>query len=83
MRELGRLAVGEVLGVLPDREAGAFELAGELQVALAARLVPDLAADLVERLGGEHHDVERVDARTRRSGTRSAIGPVIQAAMSR
>jgi len=60
--ELRRLAVGEVLRVLPDREPGAFELAGELDVALAARLVPDLATNVVERLGGEHHDVERVDA---------------------
>ncbi len=61
-RELGGLAVGEVLGVLPDREPGAFELPGELQVPLAARFVPDFAADLVQRVGGEHHDVERVHA---------------------
>jgi hypothetical protein len=70
-RELDGLAVGEVLGVLPDREPGAFELAGELQVAVAARVVPDLAADLVQRLGGEHHDVKRVDAPL---GLRAAFG---------
>ena len=33
--ELRGLAVGEVLGVLPDREPGALQLAGELEVALA------------------------------------------------
>ena len=46
-RELGLLAVGEVLGVLPDREASAFELSREREVAGAARLVSDRAADLV------------------------------------
>ena len=79
--ELGLLAVGEVLGVLPEREPGALELARELRLAFAARLVPDLAADLVERLGRELDDVERVEAELA-FGQRSATGPVIQAAMS-
>jgi hypothetical protein len=61
-RELRLLAVGEVLRVLPDREPGAFELAGEREVPLSSRLVPHLAANLVERLGGEHHDMKRVHA---------------------
>jgi hypothetical protein len=60
--ELRCLAIGEVLRVLPDREPGALQLSGELDVALATGLVPHLPADLVERFGGEHHDVERVHA---------------------
>jgi hypothetical protein len=63
--ELGGLAVGEVLGVLPDREPGAFEVAGEPEVALPARLVPDLAEDVVQCLGREHHDVERIHSADR------------------
>ena len=47
--ELELLALGEVAWVLPEREPGALELFGELLLALAASLVPDLAADLVER----------------------------------
>jgi hypothetical protein len=57
-----RCVVAQVLGVLPDREPGALEVAGELQVPLAARLVPDLATHLVQRIGREHHDVKRIDA---------------------
>ena len=49
--ELERLAVGEVLGVLPDREPRALQIAGALDVSLSARLVPDLAAYLVKRVG--------------------------------
>jgi hypothetical protein len=63
--ELRGLAVGEIFGVLSDREPGAFELAGELQVALAPRLVPDLAADVVQRLCREHHDMKRIHAADR------------------
>ena len=70
-RELGLLAGGEVLGVLPEREAGVLELARERGQAFAARLVPDLAADLVERLGRELHDVERVEAQL---GVGAALG---------
>ena len=42
--ELELLAVGQVAGVLPQREAGAFEIFGELFVTGAAGFVPDLAA---------------------------------------
>ena len=56
------LAGGEVLGVLPQREAGALEVARELGLAAAARLVPDLATDLIKRVGGELDHVERIDA---------------------
>ena len=64
-RQLELLALGQVLGVLPQREPGAFELAGELGLALAAGLVPDLAADLVQRVGGGLDDVKRVQTHDR------------------
>ena len=57
--ELELLALGQVPGVLPERELGALELFGELLLALAASLVPDLAADLIERVGGGLDDVPR------------------------
>ena len=60
--ELELLALGQVARVLPQREPGALELLGELGLALAARLVPDLAADLVQRVGGQLDEVERVVA---------------------
>ena len=60
--KLDGLAVGEVLGVLPDREPRTLELARELEIPLASCLVPHLAANLVQRLGGEHHDMKRVHA---------------------
>jgi len=60
--ELELLALGQVARVLPERESGALELAGELRLSLAARVVPDIAADLVERVGGELDQVERVVA---------------------
>src|ERR1035437_4169071 len=50
-RELELLAVGQVAGVLPQHEAGALQLLGELFVTCLARLVPDLTADLVQRVG--------------------------------
>ena len=50
--ELELLARGQVLGVLPEREPGALELFREPLLALAASLVPDLATDLIERVGG-------------------------------
>ena len=56
-RELGLLAVGQVLGLLPEREARSLELFGELFVAGLARLVPDGAADVVERVGRGLDDV--------------------------
>ncbi len=80
-RELGALAVGEVLGVLPDREAGAFELTGEPQVALApasfqtSRQISSKAAvaSCTTWNGSTHRSVW---------GARSAIGLLIQPAMS-
>ncbi len=60
--ELQLLALGQPLGVLPEREARALQLARELALALAAGLVPDLAADLIERVGRELYEVERVEA---------------------
>jgi hypothetical protein len=50
---LGGLAIGEVLRVFPDREPGALQLPGEFEVPVTARLVPDLAANVVERVGRE------------------------------
>ena len=81
LRELRSLAAGEVLGVLPQRVAGALEVLRERDLTAAARLVSDLAADLVERVGREHHDMKRIDA-AHRIGERSATGPAIQDAMS-
>ena len=63
--ELQLLAFGQVPRVLPEREPGAFELFGGLGLALAARVVPHFAADLVERVGGELDQVERVVADVR------------------
>ena len=72
-RELLALAVGEVVGVLPECVAGVLEPAGVTRgdplavavaggLSLAAGVVPCLAADLVERFGGPLNDVERVCA---------------------
>ena len=60
--ELGVLALGQVLRPLPQREPGAFEILGELLVAGAARLVPDGATDLVERVGRGLDDMPRIEA---------------------
>ena len=57
--ELELFALGQVLGVLPEREPGFLELFGELLLALAASLIPDLAADLIERVCGGLDDVPR------------------------
>ncbi len=51
------------------------------QFAVFAGVVPDLAADLVQRVGRELDHVERIDAADR-LGDRSATGPAIQPAMS-
>ena len=61
-RELRLLAAGQVLGVLPEREPGSLEVFGELLIAAFARLVPDCAADIVERVGRGFDDMERVQA---------------------
>jgi len=60
--ELELLALGEVAGVLPQREPRALELAGELGLPLTACLVPHLAADLVQRVGRQGEEVKRVVA---------------------
>ena len=60
--ELLLVAFGEPLGVHPQRVAGAFELCGQPGLAGFASVVPDLAADLVERVGAELDDVERIEA---------------------
>jgi hypothetical protein len=49
--ELELLLLGEVAAVLPQREPGALELGRELLVAGAARLVSDLATDVIQRVG--------------------------------
>ena len=72
--ELELLALGQVLGVLPEREPGALELAWRAASGLAAGLVPDLAADLVQRVGGGLDDVKRVQADVA-FGQRSADRP--------
>jgi hypothetical protein len=58
--ELGLLAVGQVLRPLPQCESRAFELFSELLVAGTTGLVSDLAADVVERVGGGLDDVPGV-----------------------
>jgi len=67
------LAVGEVLSVLPEREPGALEVLGELLIAGAAGFVPDLAADLIQRIGGGFDDMKRVQGN---DGGRAALGEV-------
>jgi hypothetical protein len=52
-------------GVLPQRVAGAFEVLRGLLVPGVPRLVPDLPADLVERVGRELDHVKRIDAADR------------------
>jgi hypothetical protein len=80
-RERGALAVGEVLGVLPERKARALELLGRAGLAGLARRIPDVAADLVERVGRRLGHVEGVQADDR-VGQRSPSGRVIQSAVS-
>src|SRR6266511_1383820 len=63
----GGLGVGQTLGALEQHPAGAFELLGLVRVH-SAQLVPDLSADLIERVAGEGDDVERVDAHGRVGG---------------
>ena len=65
------LAVGQVLSVLPEREPGAFEILGELLVTGAAGFVPDLAADLIQCVGGGFDDMKRVQGD---DGVRAALG---------
>ncbi len=63
--QLEALAAGQALGVLPQREAGALEVLGRGDLAGLASGVPDLAADLIQRVGGQLHDVEGVNATDR------------------
>jgi hypothetical protein len=69
--ELELLMLAEVGGVLPEHEAGAFEILRELLVAGAAGFVPDLAADLIHRIGRGLDDVKRVKAN---HGVGAALG---------
>ena len=55
--EGARLAVGELGGVLQQRPAVVLELLGGVGLAGVAQLVPELAVDLVKRLGRERDDV--------------------------
>lgn len=59
----GGLLVGEVGGVLQQALAGALELAGRVGID-PTHLLPCPAADDVQGLGGQGHDVERVIAIT-------------------
>src|SRR6266542_3899689 len=60
----GGLGVGQALGSLEQHPAGAFERLGLVRVH-RAEPVPDLSADLIERVGGKLDDVKRVDAHRR------------------
>src|SRR5262249_3209468 len=53
---------GQVLGVLPERPAGALEIGGVPDLAGAPGLVPDLGSHLVQGGGGPGDDVEGVHA---------------------
>src|ERR1035437_4099842 len=68
--ELGLLPVGQILGVLPEREPGVLEIAGHGGLATSPGRVPDLPADLVEGLAGPLADVEGVQAE---GGVRAAL----------
>ena len=50
--EFGALVGGQVARVLPQRIAGTFELARQGSLPVLAGRVPDLAAHLVQRVGG-------------------------------
>jgi hypothetical protein len=58
--ELDLLGLGQVDRVLPQRVPGTLELAGGGGVLGAAGVVPDLAADLVQCVGGPGDEVERI-----------------------
>src|SRR5918995_3321304 len=58
--ELGPLAGGQVARVLPQRRAGTLELARQGGLPALAGRVPDLAAHLVQCVGGPGDDVEGV-----------------------
>jgi len=67
--ELGLLPVGEVLGVLPQRVAGAFEVAGVHAHPTLAGGVPGVTADLVQGVTGPRDDVKRIGAPDRIGGS--------------
>ena len=66
--ERGGLLVGQLVGLFEQRPAGVLEALGGVLVADRAQLVPVAAADLVQRLVGQLHDVIRVDADDRLRG---------------
>ena len=56
------MAFGEPFRVHPQREPDAFELANEAGLSSLAGVVPDVAADLVQRVGGKFDHMKRVQA---------------------
>ena len=62
--QLGLLLGREVRRVLPEGPAGATDLIGHGGLALAAGVVPDGAADLVQGVRGPGDDMERVETET-------------------
>jgi len=56
------LALGEVLGVVPECPAGTLESVSQARLASLAGGIPDLAADLVEGVAGPTHHVKWVSA---------------------
>jgi len=75
------LPTGEILGVLPEREARAVELARRGALPAAAGLVPGLPADQIERRGGPRNHVEG-PVHSVAFGQRSATTVAIHAAAS-
>src|SRR6266498_1903321 len=60
--KLAPLPAGQVLRVLPQRIPRALELPSQPRLAMLAGRVPDLPADLVQRVAGPLDHVERVGA---------------------
>ena len=66
--EGGRLLVAELLGLLEQRPPGVLEALGGVLVTEGAQFVPVAAADLVQRLVGQLHNVIGIDADGRLRG---------------
>ncbi len=63
--ELESLENGQVLGVLPQREARSLQLSSERWLSMVPHRIPDLTTNLVESIGGPRHDVERIETQPR------------------